>query len=160
MSMAGFFDRFKDLDSLKEQAEKMVQDSAKEARRQAELGKLRLRILDLERRMNAEFRVLGERVWDLHEREAVAPENLTGAFDLLEALASEIDDAKADMEALVKAKEADAAAAKAAREAEAEAEAEDEPETEPVPAAPPPVDDIPAARKIEPAEEPDDPPLE
>lgn len=147
--MGGFFDRFKDFDSLKEKAEQLYQDSAKETKRQAELLKLRGRVLNLERRMNAEFRVLGERVWDLHESGALQPENLTGAFDLLEALAKEIDEAQADIELLSKPEP----------EPEDEAAEESAPadETAPVPA--PADDDAPAARRIEP-DEPHDPPLE
>ncbi len=145
--MAGFFDRLKDFDSLKEQAEKMYQEGAKQTKRQAELLKLRVRVADLERRMNAEFRVLGERVWDLHDRGALQPENLTGAFDLLEALGQDIEQAQADIEVLAKEGDSD--------------EAEDSPAAEPAEVTEPATasDDTPAARRIEP-DESHDPPLE
>jgi len=148
--MAGFFDRFKDFDSLKEQAEKLYQEGAKKTKQQTDLLKLRVRIADLERRMNAEFRVLGERVWDLHESGSLQPENLTGAFDLLEALAKEVDEAKADMEVL----------AQPGPEEDAEEAAEAEPVVEPAEAVVAD-DDVaePERRRIEPTE-PHDPPLE
>lgn len=96
--MPSFFDRFRDLDDLKQRAEELLDQGLKEGRRQAEMVKLRVKLLDLERRMNSELRVLGERVWELHQVAALSPDNLAGAFDRLETLAEEIATAREEME--------------------------------------------------------------
>ena len=140
--MSNFFDRFRDLDGLKEQAERLIQQGVRESKRQAAFARLRIKLLDLDRRMNAEFRVLGERVWQLHEADALTPDQLAGAFDVLETLAHEITEAQAEMDEL--------SAAEAA-------------ETPLEPAAEPPGEDAPDERKLEsapPAERPDSSPLE
>lgn len=107
--MPSFFDRFRDLDDLKERAEALLEQGLKEGRRQAEMIKLRVKILDLERRMNAELRVLGERVWELHQVAALTPENLAGAFERLESLAEEIATAREEMERIERDEDAPAA---------------------------------------------------
>lgn len=99
--MPSFWDRFRDLDSLKEQAEELIQQGIRGSKRQAALAKLRYRVFELERRMNSEFRVLGEKVWDLHKAEAVTPENLAGAYTVLEALANEIAESKDELNELL-----------------------------------------------------------
>lgn len=155
--MANFFDRFRDLDHLKEQAEELLAQVGKESKRQTALAKLRMRIFDLERRMNAEFRVLGERVWELHQVSQVTPENLAGAFSVLEALADEIADAKDELQELIDA---------AGRDEEVELQPTAEPVTVPdpdtvphtdAPLPPDPLVDEPESRRIE---HPTDPPME
>lgn len=96
--MGSFFDQFRDLDALKEKAEGFFQEGVRETKKQAAAAKLRLRVLDLERRMNSEFRVLGEHVWRLHQNDDLSKDRLEGAFTTLERLAEEIADAKAEME--------------------------------------------------------------
>lgn len=103
--MSSLFDRFRDLDDLKARAEELVQQGIEAGRRQAALTKLRVQILDLERRMNAEFRVLGERVWGLHQLGSITAESLAGAFDKLEELAEDIAAARDKMEAILSAEE-------------------------------------------------------
>ncbi len=129
--MPSFWDRFRDLDSLKEQAEELIQQGIRGSKRQAALAKLRYRVFELERRMNSEFRVLGEKVWDLHQAEAVTPENLAGAYTVLEALADEIAESKDELnELLTSAREsaegADGEPAGEASEAERRIEPDDE----------------------------------
>lgn len=102
-----FFDQFRDLDGLKAKAEALVADSVKEGKRQTALAKLRLKVFDLDRRMNAEFRTLGERVWELHNDGVLTTENLTGAFDTLEELAADIEKTKDEMEDLSGRREED-----------------------------------------------------
>jgi hypothetical protein len=53
------------------------------------LLKLRAQQVDLDRRRAAEFKRLGQKVWQLHADDALTAENLAGAFDALEALAAE-----------------------------------------------------------------------
>lgn len=98
--MPSFFDRFRDLDSLKEQAQDLLDTGVREGKRRAALAKLQVRLYDLDTRMNREFRVLGEKVWDLHEAGTLTPESLGGLFDKLEALADDIDEAQAEMQRL------------------------------------------------------------
>ncbi len=143
--MPSFFDRFRDLDSLKEEAEALFDQGVRESKRQAALARLRVRIFDLDRRMNAEFRVLGEKVWDLHNAASLTAENLAGAFDVLSALADEIAEAKEDL------LELSTPAGRAAAESPAA----------PAPESPATPDD--AERRIEQGPSPDDggrPPLE
>ena len=103
--MPSFFDRFRDLDSLKEQAQDLLDTGLREGKRRAALAKLQVRLYDLDTRMNREFRILGEQVWDLHEAGTLTTESLSGLFDKLEAIAEDIDEAQAEMQRL---READA----------------------------------------------------
>ncbi len=112
--MSSFFDRFRDLDRLKEQAEELLDQGWREGKRRAALAKLQVRLFDLDRRLNSEFRNLGEKVWDLHQADALVPEKLTGLFDQLEAISTEIEAATDEMKRL----------------REAPADADDEPEDE------------------------------
>ena len=104
--MGNFFDRFTDLDKLREQAEDLWERSVRETKRQAALGKLRAHLGELQVRMNLEFRRLGHKVWSLHADDALTKKNLTGAFDVLEALADEIAEARAEMNRLTNGEDA------------------------------------------------------
>lgn len=89
-----------DLEKLKDRAEALIEQVGRESKRHAALAKLKIRVLDLERRMNNEFRTVGERAWELHSENALSADNLTGAFDELERLSGEIAQCKDDIEEL------------------------------------------------------------
>ncbi|MCC7493006.1 MAG: hypothetical protein IT204_11680 [Fimbriimonadaceae bacterium] len=113
--MGSFFDRFKDFDGLKAQAEDLLEQGLAAGRRQAALAKLKVRLYDLDRRMNAEFRVLGEKVWEQHEAGSLSADSLSGAFAVLEAVSDEMEDAKEELQDLLRqAKDGAAEAAEAA----------------------------------------------
>lgn len=95
-----FFEQFRDLDKLKERAEALWSEGVEKTKRGTAVVKLKARVFELERRMNAEFRTLGERVWELHNDDALSTENLAGAFDTLEELAEEIAQTKEEIEEL------------------------------------------------------------
>lgn len=100
-----FFDQFRDLDKLKERAEELWSEGLEKTKRGTAVAKLKMRVFELERRMNAEFRTLGERVWELHNDDALSTENLAGAFDTLEELADEIAQTKDEIDDLSKSRE-------------------------------------------------------
>ncbi|MBI5831205.1 MAG: hypothetical protein HZB16_02720 [Armatimonadetes bacterium] len=101
--MSNWFDRFTDLDKMKEQAEGLWDRGVRETKRQAALAKIRIRLISLEQRMKAALLTLGKQVWDLHCADTLTKDNLGNAFDALESLADEIAEAKADLEQVQKA---------------------------------------------------------
>jgi hypothetical protein len=94
--MSGWRD---DFEQVRRRAGELLAQGEREVRRQADLGRLQVRLLDVERRRRNALRRLGERVWDLHRRGAVNEPMLAEAFAELEALAleaSRLRDALAD----------------------------------------------------------------
>ena len=102
--MSSWFDRFADFDKVKEQAESLWHQSVRETKRQAALVRIRTRLALLEQRSNKALRELGKKVWDLHCDDALTKDGLTGAFDTLEAIADEMEEARADLETVRNAK--------------------------------------------------------